>query len=204
MPNPTNQEDITQRTNLGVWLQPIGYGPGYDAANAAFREDLNNLYAKVAELPWTPKEWLGKVKSLQSANPDMAVMPSPVVGNNPIPVWIATPEQREFWTQLVQSSNDARVAYGKGLADQGRAEMERLIWNAEFWDVAYRFAVAVDPTRAFGRATNSLFDSMGGTTKLLIGGALVVGGLYFASKMFGKGHAAPAANNPGRRYRRRR
>jgi hypothetical protein len=200
MPQPSQAADQNMRKTLGIWL-----GSGGQAEDAdQFKAVLDAIYVKVNELPWVTPGWLSRIRALQASNPDLIVLPSPVIGNNPIPDWIDTPEKAAFWSTLVQQTNDAKVAYGQALAAKGRAMLEQLVSDAAFWDAAYRFAVAIDPSRAVGRAVNSMFDSMGGTTKLLVGGALVVGGLYFASKMFGKSHSAPAATNPGRRHRRRR
>ncbi len=193
MPTPTRQQDADTRRKLGVWLAQIGN----QSTNADLRASLDALYVKIVGVPWVPPDWYGQVAALQRTNPDMIVLPSP----DPV-VWITTPAQRDFWTQLVLATNKARSAYGAGLQAQGKAELERLVSNAAFWDAAYRYADALDPSKAAGRAVNTFFGSMGGTTKLIVGGLVIVAGLYFLSKMIGKRSVQTVKANPGRRRRR--
>ncbi len=140
---------------LGVFLQP-GLGTAYPELKAI----LGKLYRdKVSKLPWLPANWLTEVEALQTANPtalirlDSVLMANGTVrtssnAGGPIPLWLSSvPDRTKAWQMLFDATNEAIVAYARNEQMKGKAQLDQLYAKAEFWDTAYRVALA---TATFG------------------------------------------------------
>lgn len=126
----------TNRIQLGVWLAPsLG-----EAWGGELKRILQRLYGeRVAGVQWIPRDWLARQRKLQDANPTALVRigPATLIGGAraaEAPEFADTPAKLRWWQELFDLANAAVAKYSAGQAAAGKAELDRLYADAEFWN----------------------------------------------------------------------
>lgn len=169
----TPSKEAALRKAFGIYLQP-GLGVAWEGK---LKSEMDKLFVtRMAEIPWLPAGWLGNVRDVQSRYPDDLVRIAPSMGSiheNPeTPDWIlADPAKVAAWQVIAKASDNVIVAFAAGKQAEGKAELDRLYANAEFWNKAYNLAVGIRDAvpNAGGWILSSLWNGLGWKWKLAIG-----------------------------------
>lgn len=134
----TNDAAILKKS-LGVF---ITYG--YGQALPELKTQIMALHAdRVAKLNFVPSDWLSQIQSLQAANPNdlVRLAPSEFANGNIIngnaDFTISSPAVADAWQAVYMAEQKAIVAYGAKLANEGKAELDRVYADSAFWNKAY-------------------------------------------------------------------
>lgn len=134
--------DIAQKS-LGVYITQ-GLGSAYPELK---RLSAQLFAERVAKIPWLPESWLGDVNALQARFPADLVRIAPsrvlLVKSPMAPAWLDSPAKVDAWQELFTAHSAIVANFARGEVDKGRAELERVNADAEFWDRLYRIAVSV-------------------------------------------------------------
>lgn len=147
-----SQENDAATLQYGVYITP-----GLGMAWPEIKDLANKIYKdRIARLPWIPADWLAGVQALQAQRPDdfVRIAPSRMAKmeggrfvsdmgapqrNNPL--FLDTDQKIDAWMSIHRDMQAAVVRYAAAQAAAGRAELNRLNANAEFWSACYKIAV---------------------------------------------------------------
>lgn len=110
------------------------------------RAKLLALYRKLAAVPAVPASWLPQVEAeLQRGNLVRPFPPAPGgIVRADIPAWLkASSSLQSVWAQVAKDTEAATAAFANQRRTEGLKLVDAAVSRAEFWDAAYRTAVAV-------------------------------------------------------------
>jgi hypothetical protein len=156
----------------GIAMYPMPYATVWPE----LADQLSRVYKKTADIPWIPASWLPTVLSLNGKNGQILV-PAPTTISGGLDVsWIQTPEQKAWWNDFNKRANSIIVLYAAQKQEEGRAELERLYADADFWNTGFG-ATLIDIQDNLRTAGKNILDPLANPGKYLAIGGVVLAAL---------------------------
>jgi hypothetical protein len=160
----------------GIAMYPMPYATVWPE----LATQLAELYKKAANIPWIPSTWLPTVLSLNGKNGQILVPAPTTISGDLVGVsWIQSAEQKAWWNDFNKRANAVISAYAAQKQEEGRAELERLYADAEFWNTGFG-ATLIDAQANLREAGKNIVGAVANPMKYVMIGGAILGALYLA------------------------
>lgn len=180
MAGPSSIDDTAAHLGLGVWMQPGSSAPDWADLEARIVAIMDD---RTANIPWLPPGWKIGVEALRKQFPGWRIMVAPPISTNgtvlpTAPAWLDTPEKVKAWNGVASAIKEGINLYATGRINDGKAYLDELYADAEFWTNVHLAAVfiAEAPEKVVSAAGN-FASGMLGTFLTSFFPILVVGGI---------------------------